>query len=256
MEGEGEEIACRQSFASSPEFEFEFNSVAVSQTQLISADELFVDGVLLPLRLLSPKIQNQNQSKVLATVTSDGSPAAIYSAPVSSKRWTDVFRLGSVNKEKQKEESKKETKTKAKKKNLAGAIPARASTAEQLNINLWPFSRSRSVKNKKPKSEILSIRKVNSAPCSRSNSGGGINVGRQRQVRQKGSKNNTGRTDTQKKKNPVTSNAGSKFLKLNVNSCRGESGMTAIASDARGSGSCSSGGGHYFNFKSFFFPKV
>ncbi|KMZ58124.1 hypothetical protein ZOSMA_7G01550 [Zostera marina] len=255
MEVKGEEIARRQSFVSSPEFEF--NSVAVSQTQLISADELFVDGILLPLRLLFPKIQNQN--KVLATATSDTPPTTNYSVPVFSKRWTDMFRMGSV--EKEKDGSKKKTKTKGmgmgmakKKKNLAGAVPTRASSAEQLNINIniWPFARSRSVKNNKSKSEILLIRKVNSAPCSRSNSDGGINTGHQSQVKQNGSKNKTnGRTHNHQKKN-----AGSKFLKLNVNSCRDQNGMTAIASCPKDIGSCSSIGGHHFNLKSFFFPKV
>ncbi|CBI33003.3 unnamed protein product, partial [Vitis vinifera] len=130
----------RSSDSNSPEFEFWMvRNPSFPQPNLLSADELFVDGVLLPLHLLR---HNPDSSKPI----SSAAPAS-----TASKRWKDIFKKG----------EKKSAKN--------------ASSAE-LNINIWPFSRSRSAGNNAVRPRMAAggagTRKVSSAPCSRSNSAG------------------------------------------------------------------------------------
>ena len=72
-------------------------------------------------------------------------------------------------------ENKNEEKEKVKKKERKSGSGSGASSAE-LNINIWPFSRSRSAGNAGTRPKLFAgapvTRKVNSAPCSRSNSAG------------------------------------------------------------------------------------
>ncbi|XP_059438942.1 uncharacterized protein LOC132171594 [Corylus avellana] len=182
----------RSNCSASPEFEFwMIRNPSFPQPNLVSADELFVDGVLLPLRLLpqpdpSPEPPNANPDPEPPNKNPDPGPPE--SAPFSitesiasfsgSKRWRDIFKKSSSSsstkspEEKDKEKEKEKEKKKAEKERKGGSG---ASSAE-LNINIWPFSRSRSAgnANTRPKSGpgAPGTRKVNSAPCSRSNSAG------------------------------------------------------------------------------------
>ncbi|KAK7262124.1 hypothetical protein RJT34_29684 [Clitoria ternatea] len=101
----------------SPEFEFwMLRNPSFPQPNILSADELFHDGVLLPLHLLNKPHPTQI-------------PNPEPSPPITSKRWKDIFRKSEKEKGK-----KKERKT------------GNGASAE-LNINIWPFSRSRSAGN-------------------------------------------------------------------------------------------------------------
>ncbi|KAM5588805.1 hypothetical protein ABKV19_006990 [Rosa sericea] len=160
--------------SSSPEFEFwRLQNPSCPQPDLISADELFVDGVILPLRLVPahknpPDPNPRPDSEEISAPDPEPEPEALVStgapAMTASKRWRDMFKKKSEGSEKEKEK-KKERKS--------GGGATGASSAE-LNINLWPFSRSRSAGNActRPKFGAPGTRKVNSAPCSRSNSTG------------------------------------------------------------------------------------
>ncbi|KAE8736219.1 plastid-lipid-associated protein [Hibiscus syriacus] len=174
------------SHASSPEFEFWMvRNPAFPQPDLISADKLFINGFLRPLHLLnnkqpeeSPKTEKKPPASEPSVpdpepepspfVTSDPTPAL---SP--SKRWKDIFKkekgkIGSKNQ--QDKDKEKEKKKEKKSQSQRGGSPA------ELNINLWPFSRSRSAgtSGTRPRMTASSAgaRKVSSAPCSRSNSAG------------------------------------------------------------------------------------
>ncbi|KZV16136.1 hypothetical protein F511_13272 [Dorcoceras hygrometricum] len=169
---------------------------------LHSADELFSDGFLLPLHLLNlsddpnpppPPHQTTASSPPEAT-GSDQVPE--HEAPMiesadlsanpsstSSKRWKDIFKKGEKkssrlfnggnadDSSKDKDISNSSREKKREKKNGAGS--SKGASAAELNINIWPFSRSRSAGNgaARPRSAVTT-RKVSSAPCSRSNSSG------------------------------------------------------------------------------------
>ncbi|PRQ28337.1 hypothetical protein RchiOBHm_Chr5g0001991 [Rosa chinensis] len=164
--------------SSSPEFEFwRLQNPSCSQPDLISADELFVDGVILPLSLVPapknpPDPNPRPDSEEISAPDPEPEPGP--EAQVStgalvltvSRRWRDMFKKKSEGSEKEKEKEKK-------KERKSGGAATGASSAE-LNINLWPFSRSRSAGNActRPKFGAPGTRKVNSAPCSRSNSTG------------------------------------------------------------------------------------
>ncbi|KAK7292438.1 hypothetical protein RIF29_08218 [Crotalaria pallida] len=154
------------------------------QPNILSADELFLDGVLLPLHLLPttrltlkpdpeqlspppPPHQQHPEPPTPSSASITASSAAVLS---SSKRWKDIFRKSDKKKNSEEEEEKVDEGKKKKKKERKGA----GTSSAELNINIWPFSRSRSAGNSgstRPK-VFPSTRKVNSAPCSRSNSGG------------------------------------------------------------------------------------
>ncbi|CAH2078285.1 unnamed protein product [Thlaspi arvense] len=176
--------------SNAPEFEFwRLTSSSFQQTEsdLISADELFHDGVLLPLHLLSIKSEPQPDPTVSecdpdpspspATLVSEVKPESepglgseLTREPTVSKRWRDIFR-----KSENKPAGKKEKVKEKKKEKKTGLGPGSGSGAE-LNINIWPFSRSRSAGNNvvRPRMSfgVPTTRKVSSAPCSRSNSTG------------------------------------------------------------------------------------
>ncbi|XP_038883611.1 uncharacterized protein LOC120074528 [Benincasa hispida] len=172
------------SFPTSPEFEFWMvRNPSFPQPNLLSADELFVDGVLLPLHLLSnhssspstdPNQKPDTELPPSEPDPSDGPKLTPNSADSgsslsSSKRWS-IFKKSekknaTANQEDRDKEKKKEKKT------------GNGSTSAELNINIWPFSRSRSAGNAFTRPKMFpgaqpGSRKVNSAPCSRSNSAG------------------------------------------------------------------------------------
>ncbi|KAI3928554.1 hypothetical protein MKW98_024155 [Papaver atlanticum] len=116
---------------------------------------------------------------------SSSSAAAAASTTVfsTSKRWRDIFKVGekkSINNNSNNQEESKSgvEKSEKRKDRKSSSINNTSSTASgtnnsaELNINIWPFSRSRSAGNNnvnRPKVPLT--RKVSSAPCSRSNSG-------------------------------------------------------------------------------------
>ncbi|KAL6333863.1 hypothetical protein AAG906_031162 [Vitis piasezkii] len=91
-------------------------------------------------------------------------------ASTASKRWKDIFKKGEKKSEKNGEDKEKEKEKKKERKSGSGASSA------ELNINIWPFSRSRSAGNNAVRPRMAAggagTRKVSSAPCSRSNSAG------------------------------------------------------------------------------------
>ncbi|OAY24586.1 hypothetical protein MANES_17G027100v8 [Manihot esculenta] len=170
----------RSSTSTSPEFEFWMvRNPFFLKPDLLSADELFVNGVLLPLHLLH--LHNHCPCSDLADSPPPNlhpdaepqvSPRAVeaeWLIPVTaSKRWRDIFKKG--DKKTSTSKNQQDKKKKKEKKSQGGASPA------ELNINIWPFSRSRSAGNSGGRARMFpgapGSRKVNSAPCSRSNSAG------------------------------------------------------------------------------------
>ncbi|KAJ4912875.1 Uncharacterized protein Rs2_07496 [Raphanus sativus] len=181
--------------SNSPEFEFwrlTNSSFLQTESDLLSADELFHDGVLLPLDLLPIKSEPQpdpNASEcdpdpspstdALITEqkneTGPGLGPELTREPTVSKRWRDIFKKTEHKpvgkKEKVKDKKKKE------KKSGSGTGPGSGSgSGAELNINIWPFSRSRSAGNNVTRPRMSfgapTTRKASSAPCSRSNSTG------------------------------------------------------------------------------------
>lgn len=147
-------------FVASPEFEFWATRNPVSQPDIVPADELFVDGVLQPLDLLKPDPTKPSSDIDVQPGLGNG---LLESDPKTvSKRWKDIFKKSGDRKIKNEEKDKKREK----KGNGANGL----STAE-LNINIWPFSRSRSAGTGGNRPAPV-CRKISSAPCSRSNSAG------------------------------------------------------------------------------------
>ncbi|XP_075487374.1 uncharacterized protein LOC142526709 [Primulina tabacum] len=182
----------------SPEFEFwMLRNPSFPQPNLLSADELFSDGFLLPLHLLNlsddpTPTPPQTMSAPLEATGSEHGASIIESADLlsaanpsftSSKRWMDIFKkvekksshlFNGVNADgssKDKDINSNSKEKKREKKNGVGS--SKGVSAAELNINIWPFSRSRSAGNgaARPRSAVAT-RKVSSAPCSRSNSSG------------------------------------------------------------------------------------
>ncbi|RWW34198.1 hypothetical protein GW17_00001039 [Ensete ventricosum] len=282
---DGSQRRRRSSASSSPEFEFW--AVGKPPQQLITADELFSDGVILPLHRLSLRQPNQETD---ASPGSQPEPetdpcpprplaaadiaASISCSPASgSKRWKDIFRVGE-----KKEQRRKERK--------AGA--GAGAGAAELNINIWPFSRSRSAGSAvagggRPRVSV-SGRRVSSAPCSRSNSRGesskhpaaaaggrrwaaspgrpgGVPVGRASPVWQI-------RRPEQRDRDKVTAGRrasggpGLRVLNMNVNTCIGYRGQRSCSGDdkdgvtARARTASDAGGGTLFSLKALFSKKV
>ncbi|XP_010927739.2 uncharacterized protein [Elaeis guineensis] len=158
------------SMDSSSSSEFEFWMVgkepSIPQPHLLTADELFVDGVLLPLHLLPPSQRNPNSTTQLPsepnTDTPPPPPDSSISPPptTSSKRWMDILKAG--------ERKLAERVRKKERRNSAAH-------AAELVINIWPFSRSCSAGNAgtgNTAKVMVARRKASSTPCSRSNSRG------------------------------------------------------------------------------------
>ncbi|XP_031125019.1 uncharacterized protein LOC116027491 isoform X1 [Ipomoea triloba] len=195
----------RRRSSGSSSFEF----CVLRKPNLLSADQLFSDGVLLPLHLLhcpssaddhSPEPKRPDSSPVVelkqpnqpdsprqikrveqpqlgaesgpeisaAPVASSSAAAAAETAAFSSsKRWRDIF----------KRSDKKGEKVNKDKKGGGGIFGGSngGSAAERvLNINIWPFRRTKSAGNggARPVGSGLSSPKASSAPCSGTNSPG------------------------------------------------------------------------------------
>lgn len=206
--------------SNSPEFEFWMvRNPSLPAPNLLSADELFSGGVLLPLHHL-------NLSNVSATESGELS--------ANSKRWRDIFRKNDkrIGEDRMIKERRRDKKS-------GGSVSA---SSAELNINIWPFARSRSAGN----------RKVSSAPCSRSNSKsrkwpgspgrGGVHLRRSRQVR---------------RRVPVagTSNSKARVLsfKVPVSVCMGYRQRFSCRTDAAGEGLR---GTNMFNIRSLFTKKL
>ncbi|XP_042519471.1 uncharacterized protein LOC122093251 [Macadamia integrifolia] len=187
----------RSSASNSSEFEFWMvRNPSFPQPQLLSADELFVDGVLLPLHLLPhhsdpPDPEEQHKADTETPnpePESEPGPGPESSAVLlpelttgfsTSKRWRDIFKIGekrtTARTSSQGGEDRDKAKKKERKSGGGGGGGGGGASGAELNINLWPFSRSRSSGNSvnRPKlAAAAATRKVSSAPCSRSNSAG------------------------------------------------------------------------------------
>ncbi|KAE9594722.1 hypothetical protein Lal_00043149 [Lupinus albus] len=245
------------SHCNSPEFEFwMLRNPSFPQPNLHSADELFVDGVLLPLQLLSTTNKPDPETVNLESLVHDPKPgpvpepdsSTVITESSSSKRWKDIFKKSEKNNNVEEKEKEKEKGKKKERRSGSGASSA------ELNINIWPFSRSRSAGNSGTRPKLFTgapaTRKVNSAPCSRSNSAGesksqkwqsspsraGVHVGRSSPVWQvrRGGKNSELQAPNaekgSKKRETITScrrkvagsgSAKAKVLNLNVPMCIG-----------------------------------
>lgn len=283
------------SFSNSPEFEFWKlrNPSNFPQSNLLSsADQLFSGGFLLPLHPQPPNPEtttpNPDQEEEDPPQIREPDPGPQLSASTTtiltpSKRWTDIFKRSD-----KKSEDNNNNKDKNKKKERRG----NGATSAELNINIWPFSRSRSAGSRPPRmvsaSATAPARKVSSAPCSRSNSAGesksrkwpaspargGVHLGRNSpvwQVRRGGGVHS---------KAPLAAGGGggrAKVLNLNVPMCIGyrnhlscksdvinsavvvKAGDTVVAAAQNGGvGSSGDGGrvGNMFNLRSLFTRKV
>ncbi|KAL6546790.1 hypothetical protein OROMI_022511 [Orobanche minor] len=186
------------SVSNSPEFEF-CNSFP--DPNLLSADELFSGGVLLPLHYINhlrlfndaPPVPDPEPSgsdhaprePEISTIESARVTSATSTTLSSSKRWRDIFRKTDKKTSGRSTDidaedrcikgrdiisSLKEIKKRERKNGGGGG----GVTAAELKINIWPFARSRSAGNGafRSRSAAVSARKVSSAPCSRSNSSG------------------------------------------------------------------------------------
>ncbi|KAJ3678266.1 hypothetical protein LUZ60_002069 [Juncus effusus] len=269
----------------SPEFEFwglsEANNPSTfPSVNLPSADELFSDGILLPLQTLNlsspPNKSNPNSPHSLLDPCSNSFSTSTASPGPASKRWKDIF-----IKNGEKERRKVDQKTRLSIGNNA-----------ELNINIWPFSRSRSAGNAS-RARLPTWRNVSSAPCSRSNSRNaessapdgsvvepntassmikrwaqtgklgptvGIRVGRtgrvwqlrrnkqqqQQQQKQQQSSEAEDESDINGSVNEV------KDLNLNVNACTGYRNKSSCSDDGSGKGN----NGGMFSIKAIFSKKV
>ncbi|XP_020106546.1 uncharacterized protein LOC109722811 [Ananas comosus] len=286
----------RSSNASSASPEFEFWMVGTNPSsfpppQLLSADELFADGVLLPLHLLhpnpspnpkAPQPQPQPQPDKLG-------PADIAAPPSSgSKRWRDIFRVAGEKRADDKER-RRDRKT-----------SSAAAAAAEIGINIWPFARSRSAGNgaaaaARSRSAAAAApapgRKASSAPCSRSNSrgesspaaaagpprrwaaspgrAGGVHVGRSSpvwQIRRAGKGPEPRDKVAACSRRPgAGAGAGARVLRLNVNTCIGYRSHVSCRGDAGdnkksgGDGTAEDvnggGNGSLFNLRNLFSSK-
>ncbi|KAL5220722.1 hypothetical protein ABZP36_025435 [Zizania latifolia] len=200
--------------AASPEFEFWMvgkNTSSFPSPVLLTADELFSDGVVLPLRTLqqvvpppdgdgdgdgdgeggdeaaveSSALPEEREVEVAQRLAECG-PSPTPDLPAVTFKWKDIFKAtgGGESKDRKKMERR---------------VSSVGGNAELINIHIWPFSRSRSAggagslsRNKSNLNANVNVnasnaaaasasaqaatapagRKVNSAPCSRSNSRG------------------------------------------------------------------------------------
>uniref|UniRef100_A0A7N0VGS7 Uncharacterized protein n=1 Tax=Kalanchoe fedtschenkoi TaxID=63787 RepID=A0A7N0VGS7_KALFE len=283
----------RCSYPGSPEFEFWMvRNPSLPVHNMITADELFVDGVLLPLDLV-PVSAPPCEVATPVTSSSVSEPgcvsgevpagpeltAAVTAATGStSTRWKDIFRKSESKAGKETdqgaESTKAGTKREGKTRASGGGGWSSSSTAE-LNINIWPFSRSRSDGTGGARPKVASSgRKVSSAPCSRSNSGGesksrkwpaspgraGVHVGRSSpvwHVRRGGSATVEGRkSGISGSGKEMNSKCRKKMAASSAPVNGGDLGFRGCS--RKGSGGSNSGTGvvNIFNFRSLFSKKV
>ncbi|GER44915.1 cytochrome b6 [Striga asiatica] len=183
--------------SNSPEFEF-FSSF--SPTDLLTADQLFSGGVLLPLHHLrlsdntpppapDPESSGSDPSRPdpEPEVPSIGSARLTAVAPSTqslSRRWSDIFRrnekksprtsmdmdVEDLINTKEKDTIVNGFKEKKRERSTGGRGSGVTAAELNININIWPFSRSRSAGNGAGRPRPAAARKASSAPCSRSNS--------------------------------------------------------------------------------------
>ncbi|CAM0884402.1 unnamed protein product [Alopecurus aequalis] len=196
----------------SPEFEFWMvgkNPGSFPSPALLTADELFSDGIVLPLHTLQAPAPNGDQDEDAeeedAAEEDADEPSEEFAAqplaesctvpapdlPAVTFKWKDIFKASG--------ESAKDRGKKSERR-----VSSVSGNSELININIWPFSRSRSAghsaagagagpvpkankANNTVASNVSAVaasapassatatpagRKVSSAPCSRSNSRG------------------------------------------------------------------------------------
>ncbi|KAM3334907.1 hypothetical protein ACQJBY_029369 [Aegilops geniculata] len=146
----------------SPEFEFWMvgkNPGSFPSPALLTADELFSDGIVLPLHTLQapPACPDADQGEEVAEADADpnadvnesseppeeeGEPAAqarplaeacavpTLDLPAVTFKWKDIFKATGESKERAKKAERR--------------VSSVSGNAELININIWPFSRSRS----------------------------------------------------------------------------------------------------------------
>uniref|UniRef100_A0A7N0ZZX9 Uncharacterized protein n=1 Tax=Kalanchoe fedtschenkoi TaxID=63787 RepID=A0A7N0ZZX9_KALFE len=296
---------CRRhcSYPSSPEFEFWMvRNPSLPQPNMLTADELFVDGVLLPLDLVPASaptseltnpvpVSSVTEPESAASVEVDAGPelTAALEPATGSRRWKDIFKKSESKASKEADQKAESAKTskKRERKSASGGGHGGSSAAE-LNINIWPFSRSRSAGTggARPKA-AAGGRKVSSAPCSRSNSGGesksrkwpaspgraGVHVGRSSpvwQVRRAGSaaipRPSTTSEAAEGRKNGIPSGGKTKIISKDCNCKHGAAPFAAANSgdlslrgcSRKGAGGSNDGSGvvNLFNLRSLFSKKV
>lgn len=142
--------------AASPEFEFwmvDKNPGSFPSPALLTADELFSDGVVLPLHTLQPPPSDSDSGAEAVAEDStalpeahcdgDGEPSAQQplaeccaapppDLPAVTFKWKDIFKAGAA-----------EAKDRVSKK-TERRVSSVSGNSELININIWPFSRSRS----------------------------------------------------------------------------------------------------------------
>ncbi|KAF6173224.1 hypothetical protein GIB67_026919 [Kingdonia uniflora] len=283
-----------ESNSNSPEFEFWGSSLPTPN--LCSADELFVDGVLLPLDHLSfssseppdlitkpePVVEPETKPEPGSGSESTSSSSSLVS---TSKRWRDIFKMGDKKIANGTPVMATSDKKKKKERKSSGG------GAAELNINIWPFSRSHSAGNGGNRPKMMSgsvTRKVSSAPCSRSNSSGeskfrklpsspgraGIHLGRNSpvwQVRRPGLRSSDPvvvktrlsqsslETRTSQPGSNGVAGTKSRVLNINVQTCIGYRSQVTCKSVVGVSEESSGGGGNggkLFNLRTLFTKKV
>ncbi|KAM7525255.1 hypothetical protein LguiA_015157 [Lonicera macranthoides] len=297
----------KSTVSNSPEFEFWIprNNPSFPPPELLPADQLILDGILLPLHFLplnDPLPSNPQPSYPNPDPHPDPEPAsgpdlsATDSTLTASKRWRDIFKKSdnrknlTANSTEVKNVDKDKSKKKDRKINSGG--PGFA----ELNINIWPFARSRSAGTGgiRPRM-VAATRKVSSAPCSRSNSagesksrrwpsspsrGGGVHLGRSSpvwQVRRGGSAIRNGEKKVknegmESRRSKIAGGGGGregkgKVVNVDVPVCIGYRQHLSCRSDVNGavsgcgrSGGVDAGdsgrGGNLFNLRSLFTKKM
>ncbi|XP_076900473.1 uncharacterized protein LOC143554648 [Bidens hawaiensis] len=249
---------------SSPEFEFwQVRNPSTQQPTLHSADQLFSDGVLLPLRLLTtddpPDINHITTININPpSLTQDPDKKTTFTA---SKRWKGIFKKNPETKD---SEKKKKKNSGGNSGGGGGSGGGGVTGTAELNINLWPFSRSRSAGTTGSRQRTVAGggRKVSSAPCSRSNSTGdkyrkwptsparpGVHLGRSSPVWQA---KRVGQTRSLGAKGKVLNNVN---VNVNVPTCIGYRQRMSCNAGGKGGVTTVNGGGAatgLFNLRSLF----
>ncbi|KAF0927793.1 hypothetical protein E2562_036213 [Oryza meyeriana var. granulata] len=148
--------------AASPEFEFWMvgkNPSSFQSPALLTADELFSDGIVLPLRTLqqeqvlstngdgeaedgndaaaveSSAVPEEAGEMEAAQRPAESGPAPTPDLPAVTFKWKDIFKAtgGGEPKDRKKMERRMERR-----------VSSVGGNGELININIWPFSRSRS----------------------------------------------------------------------------------------------------------------